>query len=94
MSQKIKCSRSGKKTLFLREEKEVSAKGWLLDIIRSIEKLEKQEFTLDDIYVFENELSKKHPDNYHIKDKIRQQLQILRDKGYLNFVSRGYYRLA
>lgn len=83
-----------KKTLFLREEKEVSAKGWLLDVMRSIEKIGKQEFTLNDIYVFENELSKLHPENRHIKDKIRQQLQILRDKGYLDFVSRGYYHLT
>ncbi len=83
-----------KKTLFLRDEKEVSAKGWLLDIMRSIEKLGKHEFMLDDIYVFEKELSKLHPENKHIKDKIRQQLQVLRDKGYLDFVSRGYYRLV
>ena len=41
-----------------------------------------------------NELSKKHPDNRHIKDKIRQQLQVLRDKGYLEFSSRGNYRLT
>ena len=83
-----------RKTFFLREEKEVSAKGWLLDTMRSIEKLGKREFTLDDIYIFENELAKLHPENKHIKDKIRQQLQVLRDKSYLDFVSRGYYRLT
>lgn len=82
------------KTLFLREEKEIFAKGWLLDTMRSIEKLGKHEFTLDDIYIFENELSKLHPENKHIKDKIRQQLQILRDKGYLNFMGRGKYRIS
>lgn len=82
-----------KKTLFLREEKEVSAKGWLLDTMRSIEKLGKHEFTLDDIYVFETELSKLHPENKHIKDKIRQQLQVLRDRGYLEFSNRGQYTL-
>lgn len=81
------------KTLFLREEKEISAKGWLLDIMRSIDKLEKHEFMLDDVYAFENELSRLHPENQHIKDKIRQQLQILRDKGYLEFISRGVYRV-
>lgn len=81
------------KTLFLREEKEVSAKGWLLDVMRSIEQLGKDEFTLEDIYAFENKLSKLHPDNKHIKDKIRQQLQVLRDKGYLAFTSRGHYQL-
>ena len=82
-----------KKTLFLREEKEVSTKGWLLDVMRSIEKLRKREFALDDMYFFENELSRLHPENTHIKDKIRQQLQILRDKGYLEFTGRGNYRL-
>jgi type II restriction enzyme len=82
-----------KKTLFLRKEKEVSARGWLLDIMRCVEKIGKNEFTLEDVYRFENELSILHPENKHIRDKIRQQLQILRDKGYLDFVSRGYYRL-
>jgi len=82
------------KTLFLREEKEVTVRGWLLDTMRTIEKLGKREFTLDDIYVFEKEFSKLHPGNRHVKDKIRQQLQILRDKDYLDFVSRGCYRLA
>lgn len=83
-----------KKTLFLREEKEISAKGWLLDVMRGIEKLGKREFTLEDIYAFEYELGKLHPENKHIKDKIRQQLQILRDNSYLDFVARGHYRLA
>ena len=83
-----------RKTLFLREEKEIAAKGWLLDIMQSIEKLGKHKFTLDDIYAFENELSKLHPENKHVKDKIRQQLQILRNNNYLDFTSRGHYRLA
>ncbi len=81
------------KTLFLREEKEISAKGWLLDIMRCVDKLNKKEFVLDDIYKFEGELNKLHPDNKHIKDKIRQQLQFLRDKGYLFFVGSGKYKL-
>jgi type II restriction enzyme len=83
-----------KKTLFLREEKEVSAKGWLLDVMRCVERLGKKDFLLSDIYAFEGELSRAHPENKHIKDKIRQQLQVLRDKDYLDFVSRGYYRIA
>jgi len=82
-----------KKTLFLREEKEISTKGWLLDVMRCVDKIGKREFMLDEVYVFENELSRLHPENKHIRDKIRQQLQFLRDKGYLNFASRGYYRL-
>ncbi len=82
------------KTLFLREEKEISAKGWLLDVMNCVEKLGSKEFALDEVYAFENFLNKKHPENKHIKDKIRQQLQVLRDKGYLKFVERGRYRLT
>ena len=83
-----------KKTLFLREEKEISAKGWLLDVMRCIDKLGKKEFTLDEVYAFENELSLLHPKNKHIKDKIRQQLQTLRNKNYLDFVNRGEYQIT
>jgi len=83
-----------RKTLFLRDEKDISAKGWLLDIMRCIESLGKPNFKLDEVYAFEAELRTLHPENKHIKDKIRQQLQVLRDKGYLDFMSRGHYRLA
>jgi len=83
-----------KKTLFLREEKEVSTKGWMLDVMRCVERLARKEFSLDDIYMFESELSKLYPENKHIKDKMRQQLQVLRDKGYLEFLGKGIYRLS
>jgi len=83
-----------KKTLFLREEKEILAKGWLLDVTRCVEKIGNKEFSLNEVYAFENVLSKKHPDNKHVKDKIRQQLQALRNKGYLEFIKKGRYRLT
>ena len=84
------------KTAFLRDEVNASSKGWLLDVMRCIEQLRKRDFTLDEVYAFEKELSALHPDNKHVKDKIRQQLQVLRDKGYLDFVkgARGRYRLV
>lgn len=82
-----------RKTLFLREEKEIDARGWTLDIMKYVDGLNKKDFTLDDVYMFEEELGRKHLENKHIKDKIRQQLQILRDKGYLEFTSRGNYRV-
>jgi type II restriction enzyme len=59
-----------------------------------VDKLGSKEFSLDEMYRFENDLSKKHPDNRHIKEKIRQQLQILRDSGYLEFLGRGKYRMV
>lgn len=93
IEQKEKVLSQWKKTLFLREEKKSSARGWTLDIMKCIEKLNKTEFTLHEMYTFEHELCQRHPDNQHVKDKIRQQLQILRDRGYLEFVGKGQYAL-
>jgi type II restriction enzyme len=58
-----------------------------------IDKINKSRFNLSDIYKFEKYLKLKHPENNNIQAKIRQQLQILRDKGYLTFESRGRYKL-
>jgi type II restriction enzyme len=80
------------KTLFLREEG-VEARGWLIEIMKCVESIGKREFQLDDVYAFEPALSGLYPGNRHVKQKIRQQLQVLRDRGYLDFVARGYYRL-
>ena len=82
------------KTLFLRSEKNVPTKGWLLDIMRCIEKTNKLEFTNQDIYAFENELSILHPNNKHIRDKIRQQLQVLCKNGYIDSVVSGNYSIC
>ncbi len=88
---KEKVLQKWKKTHFL-STKEPSAKGWLLDIMRCLDEIPKNQFTLDDIYPFEAKLSVKYPNNRFIKEKIRQQLQILRDKGMLIFVRRGVYQ--
>lgn len=79
-------------TLFLREEA-ASGRGWLIEVMKCVEDIGKREFELDDVYAFEGRLSGIYPNNHHVKQKIRQQLQFLRDHGYLDFVSRGYYRL-
>lgn len=81
------------KTVFLKQVKKPGAKGWILDIMNCIDLLNKKEFTLQDIYDFENDLSKLHPENKNIRPKIRQQLQFLRDKNYLEFLGDGVYRL-
>lgn len=81
------------KTVFLKQIKKVDAKGWILDIMNCIDFLNKKDFTLQDLYVFEQDLSTIHPENKNIKPKIRQQLQFLRDKGYLEFIEAGKYRL-
>lgn len=53
-----------------------------------------QPFTLDELYRFEPYFQNVYPDNYHIKDKLRQILQNLRDKGLVDFLSRGNYQLV
>jgi type II restriction enzyme len=80
------------KTLFLREDG-TEARGWPIEVMKCVEEIGKPEFTLDDVYAFEKALGLIYPDNNNVRPKIRQQLQVLRDRGYLEFVSRGYYRL-
>jgi predicted Rdx family selenoprotein len=81
-----------RKTLFLRDEG-ADARGWLIEVMKCVELIGKPEFELNDVYAFEGRLSQLYPNNRHVKQKIRQQLQVLRDHGYLDFVSRGSYRL-
>jgi len=80
------------KTLFLRDENP-EARGWLIEVMNCVEMIGKPEFQLDDVYAFQDRLSQIYPNNRHVREKIRQQLQVLRDHRYLDFVSRGYYRL-
>jgi type II restriction enzyme len=79
------------KTLFLRE-KSTDAKGWILDLLSCVDSIKKETFTLNDVYRFENILKEKYPNNNFIRDKIRQQLQLLRDKGIIEFIGRGNYK--
>lgn len=79
------------KTVFLRD-KSIEAKGWTLDILKCIDRIHSNEFSLNDVYKFAEELQAKHPGNNFVKDKIRQQLQILRDKNIIEFVSKGKYK--
>ena len=60
--------------------------------MKCIEDLHKEKFTLEEVYSFEQTLKQKYPNNNFIKDKIRQQLQLLRDKGIIEFVGRGNYK--
>lgn len=66
-------------------------RGWLADVLRCVEELYSS-FTLENFYAFESELASKHPNNRNIRPKIRQQLQMLRDLGTIEFVSPGVYR--
>ncbi len=80
------------RTLFLRQESP-ETRGWLLDVMTCIESLNKSEFSLSEVYAFDRQLGELHPGNQNVRPKIRQQLQYLRDRGYLEFLGRGSYRI-
>ena len=75
------------------KEISVTQRGWTLDVLNAIRRLGKTEFTTNDAYIFTRELEKLHPDNRHVRDKIRQQLQVLRDTGLLLHIDRGVWCL-
>jgi type II restriction enzyme len=78
-------------TVFLKA-KNVDSRGWIIDIMNCIDKIKNNTFSLDEMYSFESQLRLKYPNNNHIKDKIRQQLQYLRDKGIIEFIGKGVYK--
>lgn len=82
-----------RQTRFL-EEQDLGARGWLLEVMKCVELIGRREFGIDDVYAFEQRLAALYPGNRHVKPKIRQQLQVLRDNGYLEFLGGGRYRLS
>lgn len=79
-------------TVFLRDTG-LSARGWLLAVMRAVEAVGLPEFTLADVYAHEDALQRLYPANQNVRPKIRQQLQVLRDRGWIEFNGRGTYRL-
>jgi len=76
------------------EKLQVEKRGWTLDVLQVVQSLGKLEFTLADVYAHADALAKLHPNNAHVRDKIRQQLQVLRDLDLLTFLGEGHYRLT
>lgn len=72
--------------------KNISARGWLFDVLRCVNSIPAETFTLSEIYKFEGLLQHKYHENNNIKPKIRQQLQMLRDRGFVEFLGNGKYR--
>jgi type II restriction enzyme len=69
------------------------ARGWTLDVLRLVRSLDVERFSLSDVYGQERELQRLHPHNRNVRPKIRQQLQRLRDLGFLEFLGGGTYSL-
>lgn len=70
----------------------IDNRGWLLDVLNCVESIDKKEFCLKDVYAFTEKLQKKHIYNKNVEAKIRQQLQFIRDKGFIEFLGKGQYR--
>lgn len=79
------------RTAFI-EDAAPSARGWVVDVLACVEKIDTEVFGLGDLYSFEDHLQSLYPSNRNVRPKIRQQLQVLRENGLLEFLGRGRYR--
>lgn len=80
------------KTAFL-DQIDVHSRAWLVSVMACVQSLDKHAFKLEEIYQFVPNLQEQYPRNRHVRAKIRQQLQVLRDKGWLTFHGHGAYSL-
>lgn len=71
---------------------DLTLKGWKLEVFNCVTSLNKDFFSLADVYQFESRLLEKYPTNTRVLPKIRQQLQNLRDIGLIEFLGNGQYR--
>ena len=76
------------------ESLRIEKRGWTLDVLRVVQGLGKVEFSLRDVYAHASTLKKIYPLNEHVHDKIRQQLQVLRDLRIIEFLGNGRYRIS
>ena len=76
----------------LLEVGDLKSRGWLMDILNCINNIPTEIFSLTTMYAFTDYLSSKHPQNNNVQAKIRQQLQLLRDLGFIEFLGKGQYR--
>jgi type II restriction enzyme len=68
-------------------------RGWTLNVLNVVRSVGRKSFALDDVYAHADELAALHPGNRHVRDKVRQQLQVLRDLGFVEFLAPGNYRI-
>jgi type II restriction enzyme len=69
-------------------------RGWAASLLNLLRQLPSEHFSLNDAYSFEGHLAKLYPANNNVRPKIRQQLQVLRDAGIIQFEARGLYKFV
>jgi len=67
------------------------SRSWMAVTMGLVRRLGKQRFSLVDLYGLEAIASRAFPNNSNVRAKLRQQLQVLRDVGWLKFEGNGYY---
>ena len=70
----------------------IESRGWLFDVLNCVNDIKTTEFTLSQVYAYSEKLKQSHINNNNIEAKIRQQLQFLRDKGFIEFLGNGHYK--
>lgn len=75
-----------------RPEPEEPPAAWYDDVLSVVRRINKLYFTLAEVYEYEDELERKHPECTDIGAHVRRQLQRLRDDGILFFQDRGAYQ--
>jgi len=71
----------------------VNRRSWTTLTLAAVRALGARQFSLRDLYAKEDIFGAIYPHNRNIRPKVRQQLQVLRDLGYLEFSGKGTYRL-
>ena len=71
----------------------LSKRGGTALVLAVIRRIGAKEFTSADMHRYAGEMHKVYPENNHVEAKVHQQLQVLRDLGYLEFLGRGEYRV-
>jgi len=91
-------SREASRTAFARlqflSKMPTKRRGWTASLLNLLRQLPSGRFSLSDAYLFETYLAKLYPENKNVRPKIRQQLQVLRDAGIIQFEARGLYRFV
>ncbi len=68
-------------------------KGWLNLTLRGVLEVTESEFDIQELYdVCSPIAAAEYPNNRHVRQKLSEQLQKLRDLGLVEFVKRGHYR--
>ena len=74
------------------ETQDIDSRSWLVVVWSGVNHIESNEFCLQEIYAYVEILQEKHINNHNVEAKIRQQLQFLRNRGFIEFLGKGHYK--